>query len=263
LSASVAASVVLLACCSSNGGSSSSKASVSTAGRVAGGTVSFAQGPQSAPNYIFPLVPPQFFSVANVTQFQALMYRPLYWFGNGNKPAINDDYSIGEPPTFSADGMTVTIKVKPWKWSDGETLSSRNVLFFLNLLKEEKTNSGAYVPGLFPDNVTSYSAPDDRTVVIQFDKRYNPDWLLYNELSQITPLPWHGTRPRMTHRRRPRIPAAFRIRRRRELRLSIPTSTTLPRTKQRMRRTRCGPSSTARGGCRSSPRPDRPRSYPT
>ena len=27
-----------------------------------------------------------FFSVANINQFQELMYRPLYWFGKGATP---------------------------------------------------------------------------------------------------------------------------------------------------------------------------------
>ena len=30
--------------------------------------------------------------------------------------------SIGEPPEWSEDGRTVAITVKPWKWSNGETL---------------------------------------------------------------------------------------------------------------------------------------------
>ena len=52
-----------------------------------------------------------------------------------------------------------------------------------------------YAPGYFPDNVTSYSAPNPSTFVINFNKAYNPEWVLYSELSQITPMPlaWDRT----------------------------------------------------------------------
>src|ERR1700685_695110 len=45
--------------------------------RVTGGTVTFAEAPDSPPNYIFPGVSPEFCSIANVTNFNTLMYRPL------------------------------------------------------------------------------------------------------------------------------------------------------------------------------------------
>ncbi len=49
------------------------------------------------------------------------MFRPLYWYGNNYRPTVDYDYSIGQQPVFSAGNKTVTIKLKPWKWSNGET----------------------------------------------------------------------------------------------------------------------------------------------
>ena len=52
-------------------------------------TATFAEQPQTPPNYIFPFMSLAFFSVNNTEQFQYLMYRPLYWFGEGATPNLN------------------------------------------------------------------------------------------------------------------------------------------------------------------------------
>ncbi len=57
--------------------------------KIAGGTATWAEAPNTQPNYIFPFMSLAYFSVANINQFQFLMYRPLYWFGNGAQPTLN------------------------------------------------------------------------------------------------------------------------------------------------------------------------------
>ena len=37
---------------------------------------------RTPPDYIFPLVPGEYFTVANTADFQSLLYEPLYWFGD-------------------------------------------------------------------------------------------------------------------------------------------------------------------------------------
>lgn len=163
-----------------------------------GGTVNFGESPGAAPNYIFPLVPPTNFSTSNLGEFQELMYRPLYWFGSGNKATINYTLSVAKPPVFSNNDQTVTINLKNYKWSNGEQVTSQDVIFWMNLVKANKANWAAYVPGAFPDNITSYTAKSPTTVVLQLDKSYNPTWFTYNELSQITPLPLAWDRTSLT-----------------------------------------------------------------
>jgi len=188
------AGAALLAACGSTSSSSTSSSSSSTQ-PIKGGTAYFAEQPGASPNYIFPITPSGEFSVNNLAQFQVLMYRPLYYFGIGNKAAINYNLSIGDQPVFSNGDKTVTITLKHYEWSNGTPVSARDVLFFINLLKAEKANWGAYVPGAFPDNVVSATAPNASTVVLTLNKAYNPTWFTYNELSQITPLPmaWDRT----------------------------------------------------------------------
>ena len=75
----VGIAAVLLAACSS----SPSSPAATGGTKVQGGTVTWAEAPSTPPNYIFPFMSLAFFSVNNISQFQQLMYRPLYWFGKG------------------------------------------------------------------------------------------------------------------------------------------------------------------------------------
>lgn len=164
--------------------------------KLSGGTVYYTEGAGANPNYIFPMTYAQVCGTQNISQLNAMLYRPLYWYGNDYKPTIDYGYSIGQQPTFSDSDQTVTIKLNPWKWSDGEPVTSRDVMLWINLYKADPAkNYCGYVPGYFPDNVTSVQAPDPQTVILHLNKAYNPEWFTYNELSQIYPIPlaWDRT----------------------------------------------------------------------
>jgi peptide/nickel transport system substrate-binding protein len=156
------------------------------------GDVTFALPPATVPNYIFPIFSGAQDSIVNVYQMQQIMFRTLYYFGIGNSPLINKSLSLAQLPISSNGGKTVSIKLKKYEWSDGKPVTSRDVLFYINLLKAQGGNWAAYVPGGFPSNIKSVSAPNSSTVVITFDKAYSSTWILYNELSQISPIPQHA-----------------------------------------------------------------------
>lgn len=160
-----------------------------------GGVVTWACAPGFPPAVIFPFTPPERMGTRNVIEFQALMYRTLYYFGNTGKPEVDYDLSIGEEPVWSEDGLTATITVKPWKWSNGETLCADNVLFWVNLMKVKGARYGEYVPGYFPDNCVDYGKAAEDKVYFTFDKPYSKRWMLMNQFSTITPLPraWDRT----------------------------------------------------------------------
>jgi peptide/nickel transport system substrate-binding protein len=142
----------------------------------------------STPNFILPYYPAQLCSVNNTEQFQYLMYRPLYWFGTGLSPNLNPSLSLASTPTFTNGGTTATINLKNYKWSNGESVTGQDVMFFMNVYHAEPTNYCGYVKGLFPDDVTNVTTSGD-SVTFTFNKAYNQHWILYNELSQITPMP--------------------------------------------------------------------------
>jgi peptide/nickel transport system substrate-binding protein len=190
LALAAAASLGLAACTSgSTGGPASGGPAVS------GGTAYFAEQPLETPTYIFPLVSGENFSSENTADFQTLLYLPLYWYGDQGKTSVDYPLSIGNAPAYSDGNRLVTITLKHYAWSDGETVSARDVGFWINLVKANKADWASYVPGGFPDNVTSWQALSPTKIQLHLNASYNPTWFTYNELSQITPLPiaWDRT----------------------------------------------------------------------
>jgi peptide/nickel transport system substrate-binding protein len=152
------------------------------------GTVSWAEVPQAAPNYIFP-INSCCYSPANISDFQALMYRPLYWFGSSGKPTLDAAESLASPPTYSGDTVVVNLK-SGLTWSDGESVDATSVVFFMNMLKTVAHGDwGLYTPGYFPDNVTAVTATGPDQVTFKVKSAVNPIWFTDVELSQVTPFP--------------------------------------------------------------------------
>ncbi len=159
---------------------------------VKGGDVTFAESPGAPPNYIFPLDALQYYSTNNLEQFQYLMWRPLYWIGNGSDITLNESLSLADSPVYSHGNTVVTINLKPYKWSDGKPVTSRDVVFWINMLKANKLNWGEYAPGFFPDDVTKVTSPSASQVVLTLNGPVNQQWFTQSELSQISPLPQHA-----------------------------------------------------------------------
>jgi peptide/nickel transport system substrate-binding protein len=170
---------------------------------VGGGVVTFAQEPGNPPTYILPLVSASNYSNANISDFSELLYRPLYWFGNAGEPELNPKLSLAQPPVFTDDNQLATVILKHWVWSNGQPITARDVIFWMNLVSavtspnaptvgstsEPGPSWGGAVPGGFPENLVSYAQTGTYTVVFHLNASYNPKWYLYNELSQITPMP--------------------------------------------------------------------------
>jgi peptide/nickel transport system substrate-binding protein len=160
---------------------------------VKGGTAVYALPPSTTPNYIFPFTSPAYISVANANYFSGLMYRPLYWFGDNGQPLMNPSLSLANQPTWS--GNTATITLKHYVWSDGTPVTATDVMFWLNMLKAVGASDwGAYTgfPAAF---VKSYKVVSPTEIQMTTNKPYSQSWFLYNDLSQITPMPpaWDKT----------------------------------------------------------------------
>jgi peptide/nickel transport system substrate-binding protein len=142
------------------------------------------------PTWIWPFIPAAQYNSYNQQEFEWLMYRPLYMFGdNGTSTAVNYSLSPAYAPVYSDGGRTVVITLKGWKWSDGETVDAQDVVFWLNMMRAEKAQYAGYAPGLLPDNLVSYAATGPEQVTLHLNQAYSSYWFTYNQLSEITPMP--------------------------------------------------------------------------
>ncbi len=200
------AGMTALAACSSSSSSSTSnigpagafgKVPPAATGTQHTGTITAAFPPGATPTWIFPVVPSANGSVYTSFEFQYQMWRPLYWLVNGVAPKEYPSMSLANDPTWSNSDKTVTVTMKSnYKWSDGQPVTSKDVEFWLDMLKagvkESPANWGPYVPGLgMPDQITSMSTPNNTTLVINLNKSVNPTWFWENELGTVQPIPAH------------------------------------------------------------------------
>jgi peptide/nickel transport system substrate-binding protein len=172
-------------------GASNSRPSAAAERAIDGGTAVWVSPPSTVPNYIFPYESINYLSIANGAYFTAMMYRPLYWFGNDIQPTLNESLSLAYPPVFNGD--KVTIRLKHYEWSNGTQVTAQDVMFWLHMLEELPQDWGGY--NGFPTNVKDITVVSPTELTMVMNKSYSPAWFLYNNLSQITPMPtaWDRT----------------------------------------------------------------------
>ena len=204
------ASLTALAACSSSNSSGSASPTATTPGAVTqpgsigqipaagtpsgtAGSITWAMAPGAVPNWILPAQTAATGSVYNSFTFSFEMWRPLYYAPQGSTPTVDAALSVANPPVWSNSDKTVTVTLKPWKWNTGQQVSSKDVLFTFDILKAaikaSPANWSAYVPGYFPDDVTSMSTPDASTIVVNLTKPVNPTWMEFDILGSIQLMP--------------------------------------------------------------------------
>ncbi|AMM19103.1 peptide ABC transporter substrate-binding protein [Frondihabitans sp. PAMC 28766] len=177
------AAVALLAGCSSGGSSNNSSSSKDT--------IDYALPANFTPNWILPIGAAGKLNTNNGS-ISSTLWEPLIAY-NGSAGSISWDKkgSIATAADFATDHKSVTITLGDRKWSDGKAITSRDVEFWFNLIKANKAEWANYNKGQAPDDWTSLKVVDSTHFTIDFDKAYNTDWMLANQLSYITPLPQH------------------------------------------------------------------------
>ncbi len=186
--AAIAAVAMLAAGCGSSATTTTSSPSTGTS--VKGAVATLANITGTGANCIFPMETTACYSVSNYEDFMYLMYRPLYMFG-GNNDSIQVNYALSpaDAPIYSDGGKTIVINFKGWKWSNGETVDAKDLIFFLNMLEAEKANYAGYTVGLLPDNIASYSATGPEQVTLHLKQAYSSIWYTYNQLAILFPFP--------------------------------------------------------------------------
>lgn len=162
--------------------------------------ITFAEAPGTAPDYIFPFATLAHFGNNNTVEFQQYMYRPLYWFGTGSKPVLNQKLSLAPAPKASTGNKVFVVTLKTYKWSDGEKLVATDVVFWMNIWHQKPSGFEGWFPGglSMPTSVQSIKITTPTKLTFTFKQAFNPHWLLYNEFAEITPMPLAWTRTSLT-----------------------------------------------------------------
>lgn len=179
--AALSAGTLLLAGCSGSSGTSTGSRD----------SVNYALPANFTPNWILPIGTAAHLNTNNISIANTLWEPLIAYDGSTGEIAWNKAGSVATDADFAPDNKSVRITLGDRHWSDGKPITSRDVRFWFDLIKANKSEWAGYNPGQAPDNWTSFKTEDDRHFTITFDKAYNPQWMLANELSSITPLPQH------------------------------------------------------------------------
>ena len=197
VAAVVAAAALLLAACSSSPSTPSASGvakgtTVPTGGTPqTGGTATWAELPSDTPNFIFPFDPPGLFSVVQHLPVPVPHVPPAVLVRRRNH-AGPEPVPLGRTePRLLQRFEDHHHPLNNYKWSNGETVTAQDVVFWMNMMHAEKDNFGAYVPGInaIPDDVTNVVATSPTEVTFTLSGAVNTNWYTYNNLSQITPMP--------------------------------------------------------------------------
>jgi peptide/nickel transport system substrate-binding protein len=209
LALAVAGVTALAACSSTNSGGSATPTStapgavrepgsvglIPAAGTPSGkaGSITFALPPGLTPNWIFPITTVATSFGINISLFEWQMWRPMYFTPQGSTPTVDEALSPVNAPVWSDGDKTMALTVKPWKWSNGQPLSSKDLLFTFDEVKAavaaSPANWGYFVPGFFPATITSMSTPNDTTLVVNMKSPVNPAWLEEDILGLLPVMP--------------------------------------------------------------------------
>jgi peptide/nickel transport system substrate-binding protein len=185
----IALTAVVASCVSPTHTIGSGKSAV-TGTTVRGGTVTIAEVAES-PNFIFPYPP-----VTNPNGYNSVLTAGLWpllvYQGDRGKSIVNQQESFFSSLTYSHNDSVVTIVLKPWQWSDGVPITSRDFTFVYNLLKVNYSNWLGYMAGGFPTDVRKVLTPNARTVVLDLTRSYNPAFYTDDVLATVALMPQHA-----------------------------------------------------------------------
>ncbi|MBY6061024.1 peptide ABC transporter substrate-binding protein [Microbacterium esteraromaticum] len=181
----MAAAALVVTGCAASGGEGTGSADAKD-------SVSYALPAGTGPNWILPISSPDTMATHN-SAIKATMWPRLFEYnGTSGKMEWDQKASAAKSYKFSDDNLSVTITLNDLNWSDGEPVTSRDVEFWYNLVRFNAEKTGGYSAGRIPDNITAFEIVDDKNFTLTFDKVYNEEFLLANQLSLVYPMPQHA-----------------------------------------------------------------------
>ena len=112
---------------------------------------------------------------------------------------IDQSLSLATMPTYCNGDKTVTVKLKTtYKWNDGQPVTAKDALFYLDEVRAAVNESGVQLGPLlprasaFPTRSSAPATPNATTLVLNLNKSVNPMWFTENKLALIQPMPAHA-----------------------------------------------------------------------
>jgi peptide/nickel transport system substrate-binding protein len=159
---------------------------------IHGGVIKYAEAAGASANYILPVTPSADGSLYNIYQFINLMW-PLIYLPNPYQPTLDYARSMAYPPVWNKTDTAVTVTLRHYMWSDGVPVTSRDIIFYINLAKAEGAAWNGYSgPTQFPYNLASYTAVNPTTVKFVLKSPLNPIYFDDNGIDYINPIPQHA-----------------------------------------------------------------------
>ena len=139
---------------------------------------------------------------ADVTSFNPLLVQSLYneettyllfsellWINRYHQ--IDYSRSVASNVTSPDNGKTYNITLRVWHWSDGVQVTSADVEYTYELLKQLGPLSPTYGQGGMPGIIQSFTITDPTHFTIILKQSVNPIWFILNGLELLQPLPEH------------------------------------------------------------------------
>jgi peptide/nickel transport system substrate-binding protein len=157
------------------------------------GSITYALLPGTVPDWILPMPTASSNTAYNVFNFEWQMWPPLYYAPHGSTATIDTALSVANAPVWSNGDKTMSITLKHWRWSDGQPLSAKDLLFTFEMIqaavRASPANWAPFVPGFFPQTIVSMSTPNASTVVVNMSKAVNPSWMEEDILGSVPVMP--------------------------------------------------------------------------
>ncbi|MCU4160122.1 peptide ABC transporter substrate-binding protein [Acidiphilium sp. AL] len=119
-----------------------------------------------------------------------LLYYGLLWVNRDHK--IDFSRSLATKIGVSKDDTTFTVSMKPWTWSDGRPVTTKDVQFTYDLIKKLGTAYIPYGSGGIPMLIKHFRVLGPEQFQIVLKHPVNPNWFEITGLSQFIPYPAHS-----------------------------------------------------------------------
>lgn len=119
-----------------------------------------------------------------------LLYDGLLWINRDHE--ITWSRSIASSIVVSDDATTFTVTMRPWRWSDGVTVTANDVEFTFDLIRRLGKTYTGYGQGGIPGMVKSFTVLGPQRFRVVLKQSVNPVWFELTGLVQLTPYPAHA-----------------------------------------------------------------------